>query len=158
MRLGAKVIGAAYEDDSRNGDVQRIRLKLANNQDNDDLLFDKVIFASPAGCCNDAVAALMPSWGSPSAPLEDKSSGKDSTATDSSGTGGNGNGGFLGHFRSHTSEIVVHSDKNVMPKYKYLWASWTVRLCDRVWFVVVVVRLYVKKRRRRRKKNSKFDC
>jgi len=145
VRLGAKVIGAAYEDDSSNGDEQRIRLKLANNQDNDDLLFDKVIFASPAGCCNDAVAALMPSWGSPTAPPP---------ADNSNGGGkGNGNGGLLGHFRSHTSEIVVHSDKNVMPKYKYLWASWTVRLCDRVWFVVVV-RLYVKKRLRRRRKKQ----
>ena len=142
MRLGAKVVGASYEaaSGSSSSDEQRIRLKLApssspskdKDDDDADLLFDKVIFASPAGCCNDAVSALMPSWHSPKAPLDDGGSNKEEASDENSATISTGADhgnitGFLGHFRSHTSEIVVHSDKSVMPKYQYLWASWTVR-------------------------------
>jgi len=93
VRLGCRVTSAEHVDGPGGGEP-RIRLAAGVAELG---VFDRVVFATPAGVLNDVVSQVRPGWS-----------------------------GFLAGFRSNGSEVVLHSDKSVMPVDKTWWTSWTV--------------------------------
>jgi len=89
VRLGYSLVGAARLM------PQGVELSFVGKPSQ---VFDKVVFATPAGACREAIVALRPDWHE-----------------------------LMQGFRTHKSDVVLHSDAQaVMPRERLWWASWTV--------------------------------
>ena len=101
VRTNTEVVRAARVDGSSGAiELQFAPPKHDASEATGPQTFDQVVFATPAGKANKMVAALQPRWSS-----------------------------FVNdaHLRSHTSEVVLHSDPVVMPRQRCWWAAWTVK-------------------------------